>query len=123
MNHCSRFLNSKEIIQSFHLLVTSLNIEGLKYPLKDKTVILETTCYYYYLFLHLLIDCCQSGEEQSLEAKLKKVNEDQDDHLASLRESNQALYALALRKFGREKEYNELMAKWEKCKGNGDPKA
>ena len=64
------FLSSKEIIQLFHLLVTSLNIEGLKYPLKDKTVILDTTCYYYYyLFLHLLIDCCQSGEEQSLEAK------------------------------------------------------
>ena len=46
------------------------------------------------------------------DALAKKVNEDKNDHLASLRESNQALHALALRKLGREKEYNELMAKW-----------
>ena len=57
------------------------------------------------------------------DALAKKVNEDRDDQLASLRESNEALHALALRKLGCEKEYIELMAKWKKDKGNGDPKA
>ena len=39
----------------------------------------------------------------------KKVNEEKDNKLACLREANEALHALALRKIGREKEYKDFM--------------
>ena len=44
------------------------------------------------------------------DALAKKVIEDRDDQLASLKESNEALHALALRKLGRENEYSKFMA-------------
>ena len=52
------------------------------------------------------------------DALAKKVNEEKDDQLTSLKELNEALHALAIRKNGREKEYKEFMfrCRWEREK-------
>ena len=44
------------------------------------------------------------------DALVKKVTEAQGDQFAPLREANEALHALALRKIGREQEYEGFMA-------------
>ena len=51
------------------------------------------------------------------DALAKKVNEEQDDQFAFLREANEALHALALRKIGREKEYKDFMAESKTKRG------
>ena len=45
------------------------------------------------------------------DALVKRVIEDEDSKISALRESNEALHALALKRLGREKEYTEFMAR------------